>query len=74
MHIFGHFMRKESLEHLTMTAKLDGKKNRGRQREKITDGLMSWVGLKTTIYLLRASKDRNVWTDMVANAEQQGTL
>ncbi|GFO34967.1 endonuclease-reverse transcriptase [Plakobranchus ocellatus] len=35
----GHVMRREKLEHLETTEKLEGKRSRGRQREKITGGL-----------------------------------
>ncbi|GFO28947.1 UDP-glucuronosyltransferase 2a1-like [Plakobranchus ocellatus] len=40
----GHVMRREKLEHLVTTGKLEGKRSRGRQREKITDGLATWLG------------------------------
>ncbi|GFO06013.1 endonuclease-reverse transcriptase [Plakobranchus ocellatus] len=39
----GHVMRREKLEHLVTTGKLQGKRSRGRQREKITDGLATWL-------------------------------
>ncbi|GFO35583.1 endonuclease-reverse transcriptase [Plakobranchus ocellatus] len=35
----GHVMRRGKLEHLVTTGKFEGKRNRGRQREKIMDGL-----------------------------------
>ncbi|GFN92781.1 hypothetical protein PoB_001928700 [Plakobranchus ocellatus] len=35
----GHVMRRGKLEHLVTTGKLEGKRSRGRQREKIMDGL-----------------------------------
>ncbi|GFO27491.1 endonuclease-reverse transcriptase [Plakobranchus ocellatus] len=38
----GHLMRREKLEHLVRTGKFEGK--RGRQREKIMDGLATWLG------------------------------
>ncbi|GFO17488.1 hypothetical protein PoB_004399300 [Plakobranchus ocellatus] len=40
----GHIMRREKLEYLITTGKLEGKRSRGRQREKITDGLATWLG------------------------------
>lgn len=70
---FGHFMRKESLEHRVTTAKIDGKRSRGRQREKITDSLAAWMEVKSTTELLRVTQDRDVWKDVIANASQQGT-
>ncbi|GFN73872.1 hypothetical protein PoB_000037800 [Plakobranchus ocellatus] len=35
----GHVMRRAKLKHLVTTGKFKGKRSRGRQREKITDGL-----------------------------------
>ncbi|GFR94567.1 hypothetical protein ElyMa_000922000 [Elysia marginata] len=37
-------MRREKLEHLITTGKLDGKRGRGKQREKMMDGLKRWLG------------------------------
>lgn len=70
---FGHFMRKESLEHRITTAKIDGKRSRGRQREKITDSLAAWIDVRSTMEMLRTTQDRDVWKDVIANAAQQGT-
>ncbi|MFS3659968.1 hypothetical protein ACK6SD_23720, partial [Escherichia coli] len=39
---FGHIMRREGLEHLVTTGKIQGRRDRGRQREKMLDGLTSW--------------------------------
>ena len=36
---FGHVMRRKELEHLVTTRKMDGKRSRGRQREKILDSM-----------------------------------
>ncbi|GFO35175.1 UDP-glucuronosyltransferase 2a1-like [Plakobranchus ocellatus] len=40
----GHVMRRGKLEHLVTTGKFEGKRGRGRQREKIMDGLATWLG------------------------------
>ncbi|GFO12559.1 hypothetical protein PoB_003906400 [Plakobranchus ocellatus] len=40
----GHVMRRGKLEHLVTTGKFEGKRSRGRQREKIMDGLATWLG------------------------------
>ncbi|GFO26498.1 endonuclease-reverse transcriptase [Plakobranchus ocellatus] len=37
-----HVMRRRKLEHL-VTGKFEGKRSRGRQREKIMDGLATWL-------------------------------
>ena len=68
----GHFMRAEALENLVTTGKLNGKRNRGRQREKMLDGLVSWLGMSSSMEMLRMTCDREMWRDMIANATQHG--
>ncbi|GFO47431.1 hypothetical protein PoB_007393600 [Plakobranchus ocellatus] len=69
----GHVMRRGKLEHLVTTGKFEGKRNRGRQREKIMDGLATWLGPGKVSDILAAVKDRDLWRDMIANAYKQGT-
>ncbi|GFO30728.1 hypothetical protein PoB_005723300 [Plakobranchus ocellatus] len=61
------------LEHLVTTGKFEGKRSRGRQREKIMDGLAAWLGSGKVSDILAAVKDRDLWRDMIANAYKQGT-
>ncbi|GFO43789.1 hypothetical protein PoB_007029400 [Plakobranchus ocellatus] len=49
--------------------KFEGKRSRGRQREKIMDGLATWLGTGKVLDTLAAVKDR----DIIANAYKQGT-
>ncbi|GFN91017.1 hypothetical protein PoB_001752300 [Plakobranchus ocellatus] len=69
----GHVMRREKLEYLVTTGKLERKRSRGRQKEKITDGLATWLGPGRVTETLTAVKDRDLWRDMIANAYKQGT-
>ncbi|GFO34828.1 hypothetical protein PoB_006133300 [Plakobranchus ocellatus] len=69
----GHVMRRGKLEHLVTTGKFEGKRGRGRQREKIMDGLATWLGPGKVSDILAAVKDRDLWRDMIANAYKQGT-
>ncbi|GFO08443.1 hypothetical protein PoB_003494800 [Plakobranchus ocellatus] len=69
----GHVMRREKLEHLVTTGKFEGKRSRGRQREKIMDGLATWLGPGKVSDILAAVKDKDLWRDMIANAYKQGT-
>ncbi|GFN85893.1 UDP-glucuronosyltransferase 2a1-like [Plakobranchus ocellatus] len=69
----GHVMRRGKLEHLVRTGKFEGKRSRGRQREKIMDGLATWLGTGKVLDTLAAVKDRDLWRDMIANAYKQGT-
>ncbi|GFN87646.1 UDP-glucuronosyltransferase 2a1-like, partial [Plakobranchus ocellatus] len=69
----GHVMRRGKLEHLVTTGKFEGKRSRGRQREKIMDGLATWLGPGKVSDILAAVKDRDLWRDMIANTYKQGT-
>ncbi|GFN96828.1 hypothetical protein PoB_002333400 [Plakobranchus ocellatus] len=69
----GHVMRRGKLEHLVTTGKFEGKRSRGRQREKIMDGLATWLGPGKVSDILAAVKDRDLWRDIIANAYRQGT-
>ncbi|GFO39519.1 retrovirus-related pol polyprotein from type-1 retrotransposable element r2 [Plakobranchus ocellatus] len=69
----GHVMRREKLEHLVTKGQLEGKRSRGRQMEKITDGLATWLGPGRVTETLTAVKDWDLWRYMIANAYKQGT-
>ncbi|GFO27195.1 hypothetical protein PoB_005370000 [Plakobranchus ocellatus] len=49
-----------------------GKRSRGRQREKIMDGLATWLGTGKVLDTLTAVKDRDLWRNMIANAYKKG--
>ena len=66
-------MRKEKLEHLITTGMMEGKRSRGKQREKMTDGLANWLGAGKVVEILKATRDRGIWKDMIANAIKHGT-
>ena len=70
---FGHVMRREKLEHLITTGMMEGKRSRGKQREKMTDGLVNWLGAGKMVEMLKATRDRRIWKDMIANAIKHGT-
>ena len=69
---FGHVMRREKLEHLITTGMMEGKHRRGKQREKMTDGLVNWLGAGKVVEILKATRDRGIWKDMFANAVKHG--
>ncbi|GFN95947.1 RNA-directed DNA polymerase from mobile element jockey [Plakobranchus ocellatus] len=69
----GHVIRRGKLEHLVTTGKFERKRSRGRQKEKIMDGLVTWLGPGKVSDTLAAVKDRDLWRDMIANAYKQGT-
>ena len=67
----GHVLRGEGLENLVTTGKFKGKRDRGRQREKILDSVKRWVGGKSTTDIISGVRDRERWKNMIANAVRQ---
>lgn len=63
----GHILRKGKLEHIVTTGKIIGRRDRGRQREKILDGLTKWQGKKLTTELIETARNRELWKKMTAN-------
>ena len=70
---FGHVMRREMLKHLITTGMMEGKRSRGKQREKMTDGLANWLGAGKMVEILKVTRDRGIWKDMIATAIKHGT-
>ena len=56
---FGHAMRRQGLENLITTARVLGKRSRGRPREKILDGVRKWAGEERTVDLITKTQDRS---------------
>ncbi|GFO38018.1 sperm-associated antigen 1 [Plakobranchus ocellatus] len=70
---FGHVMRREKLENLVTTGMLERKRSRGKQREKLIEGLADWLKAGKSLEAIEATKDRKKWRTMIANAVKQGT-
>ena len=67
-------MRRQKLEHLVTTGKMDGKRSRGRQRQKMLDGLATWMNKDTPINMLDSVLwDRGGWKSLIADAIGHGT-
>ena len=73
MCFLGHIMRKEGLENLTLTGKIQGNISCGRQKERSLGGWMI-VQLKNerevkdiVLTTLAATRDRVLWRAMIAN-------
>lgn len=45
-------MRREGVENIITTGKINGKRDRGRQRKKIMDGLTRWHNKKSATGLM----------------------
>jgi ribosomal 50S subunit-associated protein YjgA (DUF615 family) len=69
----GNILRKGKLENIVTTCKIMGRKDRGRQREKILDRLTKLHGRKTTTVLIACTRNRESWRNMTANVYRQGT-
>ena len=70
---FGQYMRKEKLEHLIMTGKIEGRKSSGRQREKLLDSITWWLQEKSRTDVLQKMRNRQEWHDLIVNALRQDT-
>lgn len=69
---FGHVMRREKLEHLVTTGKLQGTRSCGRQRKRMQDGLSAWMRTDN-MHMIASARERGLWRVMVANAAKHGT-
>jgi hypothetical protein len=58
------------MENLLTTGKIQGKGDRGRQREKILDCVCRWLSVKD---IFRDMPDRTKWRNMIDSAFRQGT-
>ncbi|GFN75699.1 hypothetical protein PoB_000220500 [Plakobranchus ocellatus] len=67
-----HLPRKNIIKRSIM---LEGKRSRGKQREKLIEGLTDWLKAGKSLEAIEATKDRKKWRTMIANAVivKQGT-
>ena len=70
---FRHIIRKEQIEHIVIMGKISRRRDRGRQQEKILDGLTKWLGERSITEMINKARDRNGWRYMTANVCRQGT-
>jgi hypothetical protein len=56
-----------------MADTISGKRNQGRQREKILDGLANWLEEKSIIEIINKARDRYGLIYMAVNVCRQGT-
>lgn len=70
MRFLGHVMRRNEMEAVVLAGMVEGRRARGRQREKYMDGLMRAAGghLKPA-ELLQLTRDRVRWRSMVAEVQ-----
>jgi len=68
MGFYGHTTRKyESLEKQVVQGCIPGYRNRGRQRQRWTDDITDWIGMKIN-EAAAAAKDRDSWRKILRAA------
>ena len=70
MEFLGHVCRRRGLEFLSLTGKVEGKRDRGKQRITFLDSLCNSATSgqsKGLIFFFKLSDDRDVWRGMAAN-------
>ena len=66
-------MRREKLEYLVTIGMIKVKCSRGKQREKMFDGLTKLFKVQRVTEALKAKRDRDAWWVMIACAKEHGT-
>ena len=71
----GHVMRRQELENLSLTGKIEGKRQRSRPRQKYMDGIVRATGGRmTATQLLHLAYKKDEWRAMVANVPDDTAL
>ena len=68
----GHIIRREQLEHLCLTGRIEGRRARGRQRMKYMDSIVGDVeGNHSANQLIRWAGNRERWRLVIANVQDR---
>ena len=59
-------MRKKQIENKATSGKLEGKRNRGRQRQTCMSSVSKILAM-SKLDMQKATRDRGVWKTMIAN-------
>ena len=65
---FGHIARHTTLQQTILTGKINGKRGRGRPRQKWTDNIKRWSG---TDNIFQRAQERAGWRDVAANPRRE---
>ena len=65
-------IRRNQLEHLVTTGKFDGKRGRGRPKEKMLDSLADWMNIGKPSEMIREMSCRVGWRSLIAHASRHG--
>ena len=66
-------MRTEKLEYLMTTGMIVGKQSRGKQPEKMLDGLTKWLKVGQVKEALKTMRDRDTWKFMIPYTKEYST-
>ena len=66
-------LRREKLEHLVTTARIEGKRSRRKLCEKMLDGLTKWLKVGRVIEALKAMRDKDPSKVMIAYTKEHST-
>ena len=73
MKFFGHIVREGNIEELITTGRIEGTRDRGRQRIKQLDNIRGWLKLDRSCEVIHSCRDREKWRSMIAQAIRHGT-
>ena len=70
---FGHIVREGNIEELITTGRIEGTRDRGRQRIKQLDNIRGWLKLDRSCEVIHSCRDRDKLRSMIAQAIRHGT-
>ena len=77
MRFLGHVIRKDGLENLALTGKIEGKRGRGKTRMLWMTSLNAWIverGIRHhEVELIKKARNRELWHAMIAHVSGYGT-
>ena len=77
LNFLGHIIRKDGLENLTMTGRIEGKRSGGRRRVTWMSSVKGWLqekGVKhQKVELIESTRNRKLWHGMIAYVQGYGT-
>ena len=67
LQFLGHIMRKDGLENLMLTGRIEGMRGRGRRRVSYMSCIGKWLEMPVQ-QVLKATRERKLWRTMITNA------
>ena len=73
MKFFGHIVREGNIRELITTGRIEGTRDRGRQRTKQLDDIRGWLQIDRRCKVIYSCRDREQWRSTIAQAIRHGT-